>query len=146
VPRLRTLVLGALALFLLIQLVPYGRAHTNPVPVASPRWDSPRTERLFADACGSCHSYETGWPWYSNVAPVSWLVQSDVDGGRESLDVSRWKDPQPPLDEILEVIDSGEMPPLQFRAIHGEARLSSSENQALMDGLRRTWATSPPGG
>ena len=61
----------------LIQFVPYGRDHDNPEVTNTVAWDSPRTAELFDPACADCHSNETDWPWYSNVAPVSWLVQSD---------------------------------------------------------------------
>ena len=57
-----------------IQLIPYGRNHTNPPVVTEPQWDSPRTRELFTRACADCHSNETVWPWYSNLAPMSWLV------------------------------------------------------------------------
>ena len=60
--------------FLLIQLVPFGRDHTNPPVVQEPNWDSPATRELAQRACFDCHSNETVWPWYSNIAPVSWLV------------------------------------------------------------------------
>jgi hypothetical protein len=62
----------------LIQLVPFGRDHTNPVVTAEPRWDSPVTRELADRACFDCHSNETEWPWYAGVAPVSWLVYRDV--------------------------------------------------------------------
>src|SRR5690349_11025724 len=71
--------LGLLAitgLFLLIQAVPYGRAHTNPPVVSEPHWDSPRTRELAKRACFDCHSNETRWPWYSHVAPMSWVLQN----------------------------------------------------------------------
>ncbi|MDH4347045.1 MAG: heme-binding domain-containing protein, partial [Thermoleophilia bacterium] len=83
-------VAGVVAALLLAQLVPYGRAHDNPAVSQSVTWDSPRTEQLARGACLDCHSNETVWPWYSNVAPVSWLVQGDVDGGRERLNFSEW--------------------------------------------------------
>jgi hypothetical protein len=90
---MRTLVLsivGVVVLFGLIQLVPYGRDHTNPPVVAEPAWDSPQTRALAVRACFDCHSNETVWPWYSNVAPASWLVQRDVDDGRRRLNWSEW--------------------------------------------------------
>jgi mono/diheme cytochrome c family protein len=68
-----------------IQLVPYGRDHINPQVTQESRWDSARTRALAARACFDCHSNETVWPWYSNVAPVSWLIQRDVDEGRRAL-------------------------------------------------------------
>jgi len=137
--------LAALAAFALIQLVPYGRAHKDPPVRSQPRWDSARTQRLFAQACGACHSNLTTWPWYSNVAPVSWLVQHDVDDGRRRFDVSEWlQQPQPSPDRVAEVVRSGKMPPLQYTAIHSEARLSSAQRAQLAAGLLRTYANSPP--
>ena len=134
-----------LAAFALIQLVPYGRAHGNPPVRSEPSWDSPRTKQLFAQACGACHSNLTTWPWYSDVAPVSWLVQHDVNDGRARFNVSEWRQQrQPEAGEAAEVVRSGEMPPLQFRLIHKEARLSSAQKAALAAGLERTFAASPP--
>ncbi len=138
-------VLAAIAAFALIQLVPYGRAHANPPVASQPRWDSPRTQALFAQACGACHSNLTSWPWYSNVAPVSWLVQHDVDDGRRRLNVSEWRQqPQPPARRIADVVRSGKMPPLQYKLIHSESRLSSAQRAQLAAGLLRTFAISPP--
>jgi len=133
------------AAFVLIQLVPYGRAHGNPPVRSQPRWDSPRTQALFAQACGACHSNLTTWPWYSNVAPVSWLVQHDVEDGRARFDVSAWRQRgQPEAGEVAAAVRSGEMPPLQYRLIHSEARLSPAQRAALAAGLERTFRASPP--
>jgi hypothetical protein len=71
-------------LLALIQLVPYGRAHKDPTPTREARFHDARTQELFDGACADCHSDHTSWPLYSNVAPISWLVQNDVDGGRRS--------------------------------------------------------------
>jgi len=137
--------LALVAAFALIQLVPYGRAHGNPPVRSEPRWDGARTKALFAQACGACHSNLTTWPWYSHVAPVSWLVQHDVDDGRAAFDVSAWNQQrQPDAGEVAEKVRSGEMPPLQYRLIHSEARLSSAEKAALAAGLERTFRNSPP--
>jgi len=134
-----------LAAFALIQLVPYGRAHGNPPVGSQPRWDGARTQQLFSQACGACHSNLTRWPWYSSVAPVSWLVQHDVDEGRARFNVSRWRQQaQPKAGEVAEAVRSGEMPPLQFRLAHPEARLSSAERAALAAGLERTLGAGPP--
>jgi len=71
-----------------IQAVPYGRHHGNPPVLAEPSWDSPQTRVLTARACFDCHSNATVWPWYSNIAPISWLVQHDVDEGRRAVNFS----------------------------------------------------------
>lgn len=138
-------VLAAIASFALIQLVPYGRTHANPPVASQPRWDSARTKQLFAQACGACHSNLTTWPWYSDVAPVSWLVQHDVDDGRGRFNVSEWRQqPQPSAERVAEAVRSGRMPPLQYKLIHSDARLTSAQRAQLAAGLLRTFQSSPP--
>ena len=107
-PIVKWTLLGLAALFALIQIVPYGRDHTNPSGGHPIKWDSARTQRLMRGACMDCHSNETEWPWYSNVAPVSWLVQNDVDEGRRGLNLSTG---DPEVDEMIETIREGSMPP-----------------------------------
>jgi hypothetical protein len=143
--RLRTGGLILLALFLAIQLVPYGHDHSDPAPTRAIAFDSPRTEELATEACGDCHSDLTNWPIESGIAPASWLIQSDVDGGRSRFNFSEWDQPQPDLDEIRGVIQEGSMPPLQYRLIHPAARLSDSEKDDLITGLTRTYTSDPPG-
>lgn len=125
--------------FVVIQLVPYGRDHDNPAIIAEPNWDSPQTRDLFMTACGDCHSYETEWPWYSHVAPVSWLVQHDVEEGRAEFNVSRWGRGENEADEAAEVIQEGEMPLPVYLITHPEARLAAADEQALIQGLVATF-------
>jgi mono/diheme cytochrome c family protein len=132
------LVVGLLAVFALVQLVPYGRNHCNPAVVAEPQWDSPQTRELAARACFDCHSNETQWPWYSNVAPASWLIQRDVDEGRNHLNFSEWNRPQGDAHEIGEVVSEGEMPPWFYLPLRAPARLTQAEKEALVTGLQKT--------
>ncbi len=126
--------------FLVIQLAPFGRDHNNPPVVGEPNWDSPQTRELTQRACYNCHSNETVWPWYSNVAPISWLVQRDTDEGRQHLNFSTWgsggqgREPG----EAVEVVSEGRMPPAMYLITHPEARLTTAEKQALVQGLRAT--------
>ena len=139
--RWRRIAIGAALVALLIQLVPYGRDHANGGTTAEPAWDSPRTRSLFVDACGDCHSNLTKWPWYSNVAPISWLTQSDVDGGRRTFNISTWDTSRhEDVDRMVRAIVDGEMPPIYYKPMHPASRLSKSEQAALIDGLRRTFA------
>ena len=66
--------IGLVALLVLIQFVPYGHSRDNPPVTRAVKWDSPQTQRLFADACQDCHSNLTNWRWYDKAAPVSWLA------------------------------------------------------------------------
>jgi hypothetical protein len=147
VPRFRTIlkwaVLGALALVAAIQFVPYGRDHSNPKGGRRIAWDSPRTEQLMTDACMDCHSNETKWPWYSNVAPVSWLVQHDVEDGRDALNLSTG---EIEVEEMVETIQEGSMPPWQYKPTHPGARLSDEEQQDLIRGLEATFGGAGGGG
>lgn len=131
----RNVLIGAVVVAFGIQLVPYGRSHANPPVVAEPTWDSARTRELAVRACFDCHSNETMWPWYSNVAPVSWLVQRDVDEGRAKLNFSEWTAPAEEAGESAETVREGEMPPRVFLLTHPEARLSAAEKDELARGL-----------
>jgi len=133
-----------LGVLVLIQAVPYGRTHDNPPVSAEPDWNSPRTRELAVVACYDCHSNETRWPWYTNVAPLSWSITSHVDEGREKLNFSEWDRPQDEGDEVVESITEGEMPPVSYVWLHPEARLSDEDEAALIEGLEETLRRSPP--
>jgi hypothetical protein len=126
------------ALLVAIQFVPYGRDHENGVVTAEPAWDSPATRDLAEQACFDCHSNETIWPWYSNIAPVSWLIQHDVDEGRHVLNFSEWDQPQE-TDEVAEVVREGEMPPVYYTWLHRDAKLTDAETEALIQGFLATF-------
>jgi hypothetical protein len=124
--------------FLAIQLVPYGRSHTNPPVTAEPTWDSPQTRDLAARACFDCHSNQTDWPWYTNIAPVSWLTQRHVDEGRVKLNFSTWGTGRQVTQSIGRQINSGEMPPWDYLLLHQAARLGDAEKAQLISGLQAT--------
>jgi hypothetical protein len=127
--------------FILIQFVPFGHNHTNPPVMAEPQWSSPETRAQFMAACGDCHSNETKWPWYSNVAPMSWLVYDHVMEGRERFDVSQWGQGKNYADEAAEEVQHGNMPLSSYLLLHPEARMSAAQKQALVDGLARTFGS-----
>ena len=102
---------------------------TNPPP--------PQIASLLRAACYDCHSDETRWPWYSRVAPVSWLVVSDVNDGRERLNFSNWPRALPEraakrLERMSEELDYKEMPPAKYTALHPAARLTASQREQLI--------------
>jgi hypothetical protein len=138
-PRSRKVLKGpAIAVgvtLLALQFVPYGHDHINPPVVMEPRWDQPSTRELAARACFDCHSNETRWPWYSNVAPASWFAQRHVDEGRRVLNFSEWQRPQEEASESTEAILEGEMPLRSYTLLHAAARLSAAERQSLAQGL-----------
>lgn len=131
---------SAVAVFALIQLVPYGRDHTNPPVTGEPQWSSPRTRELMVDACYSCHSSETEYPSYASVAPLSWAVQRHIDEGREAVNYSQFATDPRDADETVEVVEEGEMPPASYTRFgrHPEANLTAREVEELVAGLRAT--------
>jgi hypothetical protein len=88
-------------------------------------------------ACYDCHSNATRWPLYARVAPVSWLIASDVKAGRQHLNFSEW--PAEParaardLDRVNEVVDYREMPPRKYALLHADARLDEAQRKAVLD-------------
>ena len=138
------IVLVGVGLFVLAQLVPYGRNHKNPPVLAEPRWDTGQTRALAKTACFDCHSNLTNWRWYSNIAPGSWLIYRDVTDGRSSLNFSEWNKPQDGAGDAIEAISSGSMPPWFYVILHPHAGLSHADKQALMNGLAATFKNSPP--
>jgi len=138
--KLKWIFAALVAGFALLQLT--NPARTNP-PVVSDMMASnappPEVAAMFHAACYDCHSYETKWPWYSHVAPVSWLIASDVNEGRRNLNLSDW--PSDPvraakrLEDMSEKIGYDEMPPAKYTAIHADARLTESQRKELTDWL-----------
>lgn len=133
--------LGLAALLVVIQFVPYGRDHANPSVVSEPSWDSADTRELTAAACFDCHSNETVWPWYANVAPISWFAQHDVEEGRRILNFSEWDRGHQGTREAAESIREGEMPPIYYGWLHPAARLDAQEMDRLVAGLNTTLGT-----
>ena len=125
-------------LFGVMQLIPYGRAHTNPVVIQEPDWDHPRTRELAVRACFDCHSNETKWPWYANVAPMSWIMQRHVDIGRTVLNFSDWTRTYELANESGRTVIRRDMPPPTYRFVHGDAELTHNEKVELDRGLQAT--------
>ena len=138
--RVAAVLLGTL---LAIQLVPYGRDHSNPPLRSEPPWDSPATRVLAKQACFDCHSNETEWPAYASIAPASWLVQHDVDEGRAVLNFSEWQRPQEEATKASEELLEGEMPPAAYLLMHANARLGSADRDRLAQGLAKTLGGAP---
>ena len=133
-----------LILFALIQLVPYGRDHTNPPETTTPRWDTTQTQMAFERTCADCHSNVTIWPWYSNIAPMSWLVQHDVEEGRAAFNISVPNGTEE-AGESAETVENGEMPPRAYLFLHPTANLNAAEQRLLEQGLTATFGAETEG-
>lgn len=133
-------VIAGCATFGVIQLIPIGRSHDNPAVTGEPEWSSPRTRELMVNACYGCHSNEVEWPWYSNVAPISWAITDHVEAGRDEVNYSEFATNPGNADETIEVIAEGSMPPAYYTrfGLHSPANLSDAEIAELIAGLRAT--------
>jgi hypothetical protein len=137
---LATRILAVVAVaFILVQFVPAGAAE-NP-PVEEDLAAAPEVTEVLRRACYDCHSNETKWPWYGRVAPARWLVLHDVREGREHLNFSTWnrydaEERAEKLEEILEELAEGAMPPRVYTPLHPSARLSAADRALLEDWVR----------
>ncbi len=87
-------------------------------------------------ACQNCHSNRTVWPWYSRVAPASWLVADDVIGARRKFNLSAWARMSPEraqevLGDMCQEVKAGDMPLWQYRLLHPAAKLSAEDVKAV---------------
>src|SRR4029450_5998661 len=127
--------LGLFAVAVLLQLVPYGRDHTNPPVTQAPPWPAARARELAPAACYDCHSNQTRWPIQSSIAPLSWMIARDVEQGREALNFSTWDEDDGEADDAAEEVADATMPPRRFVLAHPDAALSEAERQILIDAL-----------
>lgn len=147
--RLSLLVLAA---FLVVaQLVPVDRSN----PPSDPQQHFlavTRPPTVVAQAinrsCRDCHSNDTTWPWYSRVAPVSWFLVHDVNEGRSHLNLSEWgtldaRRSSRKLEEMCEMVESGEMPMGKYVLLHPSAKLSAGEIKAICGWTEEALANTP---
>jgi Haem-binding domain len=130
------IVIAVVVLFAVIQLIPYG--HNNPPVIQEPAWDNPQTRDPAVRSCYDCHSNQTVWPWYANIAPISWALQIDVDEARQQLNFSEWNRPQPGAAKAVDDVQSGRMPSKSYVSSHPLANLTPEEKAALVQGLKAT--------
>ena len=121
--------------FVAIQFVPYGWQHDNPPVTEDALWPNDEAAAIARTSCYDCHSNETDWPAYSYVAPMSWLVRSDVESGRDELNFSRWDEDDGEADDAAEAVEEGSMPPDNYTRLHRDARLTDDEAQQLIAAL-----------
>lgn len=138
---LRWLVVIFACLFILAQ---FSRpARTNPVVDQSLALESrvqvsPLVSAIIDRSCSDCHSNKTRWPWYSNVAPVSWFVIDHVNEGRQNLNFSEWgrytkRDTDGRLKQICQEVKAGAMPLSSYTPLHPGSKLSAEDKKILCD-------------
>lgn len=104
---------------------------------------SPELKAIFETSCYDCHSNNTAYPWYNNIAPVSYWLASHVNEGKEHLNFSEWntysmdkKDHL--LEELEEEVVAGKMPLTEYTWIHGDARLTNNEVNQITTWVKQT--------
>ena len=132
---------GAVSAVALITMQFIRPARTNPSSERGASFEavirpSPEIASSLKRACNDCHSNQTVWPWYSNIAPISWLVAGDVNEGRAHLNFSEWNRPgpegeKPDMGDVCEQVKAGKMPLQAYALIHPQAKLSNQEVAAL---------------
>lgn len=137
----KKILIGVVIVLVGIQFITIDK--TNPPVDASKDFmtitDPPaEVEKLIRTSCYDCHSNESTYPWYSNVAPVSWWVKDHINEAREELNFSEWgtyewKRTDHKLEECAEEVDEGEMPLKSYLIAHSEARLSDEDRAKLVD-------------
>lgn len=124
-----------------LQFIPSSFDRTNPPVTGEPAWDAPDTRATFMTACGDCHSNETRYPWYSRIAPGSWLIESDIREGRKHFNISEWDRSQRGADDAAEEVRRGAMPVGPYLLMHPEANLSAAEKKRFVEGLHKTFGS-----
>jgi Haem-binding domain len=103
----------------------------------------------FERSCTQCHSNETRWPWYSHVAPFSWIVAHDVHEGRKEMNFSSWgmysqEKREEKLTAICEQVTNGDMPESKYAFVHRNSRLSDEERDAICNWTESARGEVPP--
>lgn len=129
-----------------IQFIPVTK--TNPAVDAtnsllSANAAPPEIAAILQRSCQDCHSNRTTWPWYSHVAPVSWVVAGDVNGARRHMNLDEWgsysvEKRQSKLTKICEELKSGDMPDSKYLLIHRGAKLTAQQRATLCDWAQAT--------
>lgn len=99
---------------------------------------SPEAKAIFERSCNDCHSNKTVWPWYTNVAPISWWIADHIDEGRRNLNLSEWAKLPPDrqdrkLRQICDEVEDGAMPLSSYTPLHPKAKLSEHDKKTLCD-------------
>jgi ABC-type transport system involved in multi-copper enzyme maturation permease subunit len=114
-----------------------------PLTTGSPTWDSDQTQQLATRACGACHSNTPAWPWYANLAPLSWVIQHNVDAGRAAMNFSEWDVPQANASGAAAAVRNGSMPPAWAGVIDSHMQLTDAERAQVSQGLQATFSRTP---
>lgn len=122
-----------------IQFIPSSFDRVNPPVTGEPAWDSPDTRTMFMTACRDCHSNETQYPWYSRIAPASWMIESDIRNGRRHFNISEWDRSQRGGEDAATEVQRGSMPVGPYLLMHPSANFTAEQKIRFVDGLKKTF-------
>jgi Haem-binding domain len=136
----RRVMTSAIALLIALAAAQLVQPDTRNPPADPARclWNDHRVNPRVADitrrACGNCHSYETKWPWYAKISPVSWFLARHVSNGRAKLNFDEWSSAAvaDQLEEIYDSVAKKKMPLWSYLLVHPEARLSDADRDVLL--------------
>lgn len=146
-PRFKTILLILVGVLVLSQLVPVDRS----VPEVDPAQDfltavnaPAEMASLIKDACYDCHSYQTEYPWYAKISPLSFWIQGHINGGRQHLNFSEWtaypaEKAAHKLEECYEEVEELHMPMKSYTWLHPEAQLSEAQVGAMAQWFQQTY-------
>jgi hypothetical protein len=136
IPKQTAIILGCLILGM--QFIPIAKRSENGKAPGRHMQETidPQVGAILDRSCEDCHSNHTRWPWYSHVAPISWLLNRDVTKGRNKLDFSEWS--REPVSanarmEICDAVSGGSMPLRGYTLLHGDAKLSEQDVNLICD-------------
>ncbi|MFA5244123.1 MAG: heme-binding domain-containing protein [Pedobacter sp.] len=106
-------------------------------------------QQMIRTSCYDCHSNNTVYPWYSNIQPVAWWLANHVNEGKSELNFSEFATYTPKkadhkLEELIEMIEKGEMPLKSYTILHGDTRLSAVQQKAITDWAKEVRAKIQP--
>lgn len=141
----RNILIGIFALLFVMQLFRIDKS-VKPVDpqkdfIAITQPNDGEVSSLLKTACYDCHSNQPSYPWYTNIAPVSWWVKHHIDEGQHELNFSEWgsyteKRKRHKLEECIEMIEEGEMPMASYTWMHKEAKLTDAQKLKLVEFFR----------
>ncbi len=131
---------GLIAILIVAQFVPVARV--NPTERGQPAAPG-EVQAILQRACYDCHSNETRWPWYAQVAPASFLIARDVNEGRRQLNFSLWSQfnerrKSRKLKEIVEQVEKSKMPQWYYVSLHPDAKLSAADRELIIKWARQS--------